>query len=98
VLKSDLKKEDLIKNLSAETGFSYNFSKQLIGSLIEILIQNIKTGDFTLKNIGLFKILQKKERVGRDPKSKKQYIITSRKAVSFKPSKKINEYMKTFNE
>ena len=54
--KYNFKKEDIIKNLSFSTGFSLNYSKKIINDLIEILIKNIKLGDFNLKNIGTFKI------------------------------------------
>tara|TARA_B100001057_G_scaffold445301_1_gene482884 strand:+ start:451 stop:729 length:279 start_codon:yes stop_codon:yes gene_type:complete len=86
-----LKKIDLIKNLSDITGLSKNYSKKLIDDLITILIDNIKTGDFNLKNVGSFKIINKKKRIGRNPKTKEEFVITPRKVVSFTPSKKITE-------
>ena len=42
---------------------------------------------FNLKNIGSFKILAKKERIGRNPKTKEEFIITPRNTVSFTASK-----------
>ncbi len=91
MVKYNLKKKDIIKELSIETGFSFNYSKKIINDLVDILIENIKTGDFNLKNIGTFKILKKKERVGRNPKTKEEFVITSRKVVSFTLSKKISD-------
>ena len=66
-------------------------SKKLIDDLIDILILNIKTGNFNLKNLGSFKIIKKRKRIGRNPKTKKEFIIDSRKTLSFKLSKKILE-------
>ena len=89
MLKKDFKKIDLIKDLSLKTGYSQNYSKKIVDDLINIFIQNIKSGNLNLKNIGSFKLLNKKERIGRNPKTKEQFIITSRKSLSFTSSKKI---------
>ena len=90
-MKNKIKKFDLVKNLSNESGFSKNFSKKLIEDLIKSLIENIKTGDFNLKNVGSFKIINKNERLGRNPKTKEEFIISSRKTISFNVSKKISK-------
>ena len=89
MLKKDFKKKDLIKDLSLKTGYSQNYSKKIVDDLINIFIQNIKSGNLNLKNIGSFKLLNKKERIGRNPKTKEEFIITSRKSLSFTSSKKI---------
>ena len=89
MLKKDFKKIDLVKNLSLKTGYSQNYSKKIVDDLINIFIQNIKSGKLNLKNIGSFKLLNKKERIGRNPKTKEEFIITSRKSLSFTSSKKI---------
>ncbi len=91
-----LKKQDLIKNLSIKTGFSSNLSKKIINDLIELLIQNIKMGSLNLKNIGSFKIIYKKARIGRNPKTRKEFNINSRKSISFNASKKILEKLNEF--
>lgn len=93
--KKDLKKIDLIKSLSIKTGYPNKYTKKLIDDLIKIMIINIKEGGFNIKNFGTFKIIEKKERVGRNPKTKKEYLITARKSVSFISSKKnSNNYEK----
>jgi len=89
VFNNNLKKIDIIKALSNKTGFSKNFSKKLIEDLIDILIKNIKEGNLNLKNIGSFKVISKKERVGRNPKTKVEYNISARKSVVFSSSKRL---------
>jgi integration host factor subunit alpha len=90
VLNKKIKK-DLIKDITFKTGLSSNVSKKIFNDLVNILIQNIKKGSLVLKNIGSFKIIEKKERIGRNPKTKKEFVISARKTVSFTPSKKIIE-------
>ncbi len=88
---ANLKKLDIIKNLSNATGFSFNFSTKLINDLIDLIVKNIKSNNFNLKNLGSFKIIDKKERIGRNPKTKDIYIISARKSVKFVTSKNILE-------
>ena len=86
-----LKKKDLVNNLSLKTGFSLNYSKKVIDDFIEIIIQNIKSGQLILKNFGSFKVIYKNERIGRNPQTKQKFLISSRKTISFIPSKKISD-------
>ncbi len=89
MLKKKIKKIDIIKDLNKKTGFSLNFSKKILDDLISILLKNLKSGNLSLKNIGTFKVVKKKERKGRNPKTKEEFIIFARKSIIFKPSKKI---------
>tara|TARA_B100002019_G_scaffold286646_2_gene297443 strand:+ start:1098 stop:1385 length:288 start_codon:yes stop_codon:yes gene_type:complete len=93
--KKNLTKIMIAKELGLKTGFSISFSKKLIDDLILCLIERIKTEKFNLKNLGTFKIINKNERKGRNPKTKEQFVITARKTISFIPSKKI---LKDLNE
>jgi len=98
VKKNSIKKIDIIKNLNISQGFTSNYSKKIINDLIAIIINNIRSGNFNLKNIGTFKIINKKQRQGRNPKTKEKFIISARKSVVFTPSKKMSECVKRFNE
>ncbi len=89
MVSNNLKKKDLVKDLSLKTGFSLNFSKKLIDDLVSIIIKDIKYGKLKLKNIGTFKLLLKKERIGRNPKTKEEFLISQRKIISFIVSKNI---------
>ncbi len=98
MLKNKLKKKNFIIHLSKKTGFSYSYSKKIINDLVEIIIMNIKEGNLKLKNVGSFKILNKNSRIGRNPITKKEFVITSRKAVSFTISKKISKMLNNLYE
>ena len=94
----NLKKIDIIKDLSIKTGYSSNYSKKVINELVDAILQIIKKGNLNLKNIGTFKIISKKERIGRNPKTKKEYVISQRKSVSFKPSTSLLTELNKFYE
>lgn len=98
MFKKNYNKNFLVKKLSLKIGFSENLSKKIVDDFFEIIKLNIKTGYFNLKNLGSFKIVQKKERLGRNPKTKTEYIITPRNVAIFTLSKKIKNYLSRVNE
>ena len=93
MLKNKIRKIDLAKSLSTEIGFSSKYSQKLLDNLIYLIKEKIKKKKVTIKNIGTFKLLNKKERIGRNPKTGKQFLIKSRKVISFIPSKNLNTYL-----
>ncbi len=86
---NNLTKNHIAKNLSKKTGFSLNFSKKLINDYVQILSNHLINENLKIQDIGVFKLIKKKERTGRNPKTKEEFIITARKSISFKASKKI---------
>ena len=90
--KRNITKLFLSKILSDKLGFSELYSKKLTDDLIKIIINNIITGNFNLKNIGTFKIIKKKKKIEKNPKTKEEFIISARKSLIFSPSKKLIEY------
>ena len=95
--QNNLTKEDICIFLSRKKGYSVLYSKKIINNLIEILIDEIKKNSFNLKNIGTFKILNKKERIGRNPKTKEIYKIKARKTLAFKPSTNLSGKINLFS-
>ena len=96
MLKKNFTRKDLSNNIFKTLGFSKNFSSTIVDDFFEILIQNlIKIEKVKISSFGTFEVVKKKERFGRNPKTKKEAKITSRKVVKFKPSlifkKKINK-------
>tara|TARA_B100000965_G_C19513746_1_gene723133 strand:- start:370 stop:672 length:303 start_codon:yes stop_codon:yes gene_type:complete len=93
----NLKKIDISKEIYSNFGISSLYANKIINSTIEIMIHILKKDNILkIKNLGTFKVLNKNERIGRNPKNKETYIIRSRKTVNFKTSeflkKKINKF------
>ena len=86
-IKKSLTKKEIINNIRSVIGFSSlhieNITDDIIDSLIETLIDKKKV---TIKNFGSFSIILKKQREGRNPKTKEKFVISSRNSVSFKSS------------
>ena len=92
-MRNNLKKEKIIKELSINTGLSVNYSKKLINDLIVCMTNQISKSNLNLKNFGIFKVSYKNQRIGRNPKTKKEYVISSRKSLRFVPSENLKEYL-----
>ncbi len=86
-------KKDLCLNIKRRIGLSHNYSDKLINDLIYILANKIIKGNLILKNIGTFKIIRKKSRIGRNPKTKKKHIIIERNSISFIASKNATKFI-----
>ena len=84
------------KNLSNKIykvlGFSKNFSRKIVDDFFETLVSElIKSNRVKISSFGTFKVINKKERIGRNPKTKIEAKISPRKVVKFKPSMFIKE-------
>ncbi len=88
-MKLNYKKKDIIHELSIKKGFSKSLSKKLINDLLDSMSVCIKSGELNLKNFGAFKLVNKNQRIGRNPKTKEEFIISARKSIKFLTSRKL---------
>jgi integration host factor subunit alpha len=87
MVKKNFTRQDLSNKIYQNLGFSKNISLKIIEHFFEILISDIiKYNKFKISSFGTFSVLKKKERIGRNPKTKIEARILSRKVVKFKPS------------
>ena len=89
MISKSLKKIDIYKKFYEEVGISESTSKKILNDLIDILKICIRKIDLNLKNIGTFKIVKKNKRVGRNPKTKEEFIISERNSIIFIVSKNL---------
>ena len=80
-------RKDLSHKVYQNLGFSKNLTSSIIDDFIESLISElIKFDKIKISSFGTFKVTNKKERIGRNPKTKVTAKICARKVVKFKPS------------
>ena len=93
--KKNIKKEDFINKIFQEIGFSKTISENIVKDIFDIIIESVdKNENLKISNFGTFKKRKKNERVGRNPKTKEEKIISSRFVVQFKAS---NNFKKKIN-
>ena len=96
IKKNNFTKKNISRKISERTGLSNLYSNKITDDLIDIIKKNIKSKEVNIKNFGTFKILNKQERVGRNPKNMKAYVISKRKSISFIGSKKFNKKINNY--
>ncbi len=90
----NLTKKDLTNSIYMQIGFSKLVSENLIDDFLSLLVENlIKEKKIKLSKFGTFTIRNKKERIGRNPKTREIKTIKARKVVLFKPSKEFKEFV-----
>jgi len=82
-------RETIAKQISIEFGLAYSTVYKKIDKILEIWSNEMITYDLSISNIGSFKIKNKNERIGRNPKTQEEHLIKPRKVISFKKSNKL---------
>ena len=97
MLRKNIKRKDLIANVYFNIGFSKTISENIVYDIFNLFINNIISNNvLKISNFGNFIKKNKKQRIGRNPKTKELKVISSRNIIIFKPSnllkKRINLY------
>ena len=87
-----LTKAHLVEIIQNELGFQKNQSIVLVEQVIEIIKRTLENGDDVLvSGFGKFCVQDKRARRGRNPETGEEKIISARRIVSFKCSRKLRE-------
>ena len=85
--KKNFTRKDFTRKVYQNIGFSKNFSSKIIDNFFESLVSAlIESNKIKISSFGTFKVINTKERTGRNPKTKIEAKILPRKVVKFKPS------------
>ena len=96
MLRKNIKRKDLIANVYFNIGFSKTISENIVYDIFNLFINNIISNNvLKISNFGNFIKKNKKQRIGRNPKTKEVKVISSRNIIIFKASnllkKRINQ-------
>ena len=98
-MRTNLTKKDLVNLIYMQIGFSKQVSESLIEEFFSLIVYNLrKEKTIKLSKFGTFSIRQKKSRIGRNPRTKEEKIISERDVVLFKPSKELKKLLNNNNE
>ena len=96
-MSKNVTREDLSEYINSEFGLSKYDCNQLVNEIIEQIITGIIDHSIVkIHNFGTFKLKQKNARIGRNPITRIEVMISPRKVITFIPSKhllkKINKH------
>jgi nucleoid DNA-binding protein len=87
-------KFELIKAIQSSVCVSTETAKEVIDEAINQITIALGNGDeVTLRGLGSFNVSDKAERMGRNPKTGEDAIITARKVVIFKCSTVLKNHL-----
>ena len=93
-MRINLTKRDIINSIYMQLGFSKKILDTILDDILYIIIENLKKNKkVKISNFGTFEIRRKKEREGRNPKTKEKKFISARNVVLFKASKDFKKFI-----
>ena len=85
-------KAEIASKISTRLKIPMNKANELVESFIEQIIISLASGkDVKLSTFGNFVLHHKKARIGRNPKTGEEAMISARKSVSFQASMKLKQ-------
>ena len=91
-MRINLTKKEIVNSIYMQIGFSKKISENLLEDVFQILLKNIIIEKrVKIAKFGTFILRKKNQRVGRNPKTKEEKIISERNVISFKPSKELKQ-------
>ena len=95
-MRINLTKKEIVNSIYMQIGFSKKISENLLEDVFQIILNNlISSNKVKISKFGTFNLRKKKERIGRNPKTKESKIISERNVILFKPSKELKNFINT---
>ena len=93
-MRINLTKKDIVNSVYMQIGFSKKISENLLDDVFQILLKNIIIQKkVKIAKFGTFILRKKNERIGRNPKTKEEKVISERNVILFRPSKELKKYI-----
>ena len=93
----NLTKKEIVNSIYMQIGFSKNISETLLEDIFELILNNlIEHKKLKIAKFGTFELRKKKQRIGRNPKTKESKIISARNVILFKPSKEFKKFINQY--
>ena len=96
---NSLTRIELSEAVVREVGLSRHESMQLVEDILNYVANALIDGETVkISSFGTFTCREKKERIGRNPKTGKEAPIVARRVVTFRPSQKMKERINKRNQ
>jgi len=97
-MRINLTKKDIINSIYMQIGFSKRILNTIMDDILYIIVENLKKNKkVKISNFGTFELRKKKERIGRNPKTREKKFISARNVVLFKASKDFKKFINLKN-
>tara|TARA_B100001123_G_C15285688_1_gene1015553 strand:- start:457 stop:747 length:291 start_codon:yes stop_codon:yes gene_type:complete len=91
-MSNNITRNEIAESIFKEIGLSRSECNEFVDTIVEYLITGIINDEIVkIASFGTFKLRQKKQREGRNPKTKEPAVISSRKVILFRISQQLKE-------
>tara|TARA_B100000401_G_C52537400_1_gene592079 strand:- start:304 stop:603 length:300 start_codon:yes stop_codon:yes gene_type:complete len=98
-MRINLTKKEIINSIYMQIGFSKKISESLFEDIFQILLKNIISHKkVKISKFGTFILRKKNKRIGRNPKTKEEKVISERNVILFKPSNEFKKYINNYDK
>ena len=92
--KHNISRDEIAEAMQNDFGFNRKLCLDIVNDIINIVISGLERDrKVKIHNFGTFTLNRKNSRIGRNPKTKEEYNITSRNVITFKASKILLKYI-----
>tara|TARA_B100000427_G_scaffold37820_1_gene27390 strand:- start:1159 stop:1449 length:291 start_codon:yes stop_codon:yes gene_type:complete len=93
-MRINLTKKEIVNAIYMQIGFSKKISENLLEDVFQIILNNIISNNkVKIAKFGTFLLRKKNRRIGRNPKTKEEKIISERNVILFRPSKELKKLL-----
>ena len=97
--QNNFTREDIAESLHTDFGLTKKDCLIFVNDIIYLIIEGLKSSGYVkIHNFGSFKVIRKKSRIGRNPKTMEDVMISERNVLKFKPSKMILDNINKNND
>lgn len=94
-----LTKADIVNHLIQKCSLEHKDAALLVDLIFENIRKSLEISeDVKISGFGNFEVRQKKERIGRNPKTKEECTISKRNVVKFKPGQLLIKLINAHND
>ena len=79
-------KKDIVTKVSNDTNVAQVDVKKVVQRTLDVVVESLERGETVeLRNFGVFKVKNRRGRIGRNPRTGEEVQVPEKKVVVFKP-------------
>ena len=79
-------KKDIVMKVSNDTNVAQIDVKKVVQKTLDVVVESLERGETVeLRNFGVFKVKNRRGRIGRNPRTGEEVQVPEKKVVVFKP-------------
>ncbi len=79
-------KKDIVMRVAQDTNLTQIDVKKIVQKTLDVVVESLEKGETVeLRNFGVFKVKQRRGRIGRNPRTGDEVPVPEKRVVVFKP-------------